>query len=32
MPQKAWSAKREHQYAHIKQGQLERGKPAPLAG
>lgn len=31
MPQKAWSAKRERQYAHIKQSQLERGKAEPLA-
>jgi len=25
MPQKAWSAKRERQYEHIKEGVLERG-------
>jgi hypothetical protein len=31
MPQKAWSAKRERQYAHIKDSLLERGKPEPLA-
>ena len=31
MPQKAWSAKRERQYAHIKESLLERGKPEPLA-
>jgi hypothetical protein len=31
MPQKAWSAKRERQYAHIKESLLERGKPKPLA-
>lgn len=31
MPQKAWSAKRERQYAHIKQSLLERGKAEPLA-
>jgi len=31
MPQKAWSAKRERQYVHIKEGLLERGKPQPLA-
>jgi hypothetical protein len=31
MPQKAWSAKRERQYAHIKESLLERGKPQPLA-
>ncbi len=26
MPQKAWSAKRERQYAHIKEGLKEQGK------
>lgn len=26
MPQKAWNAKRERQYDHIKEGLLERGK------
>ena len=26
MPQEAWSAKRERQYEHIKQGLLERGE------
>ncbi len=26
MPQKAWSAKRERQYDHIKEGLLERGE------
>ncbi len=26
MPQKAWSKKRERQYEHIKDGQLEQGK------
>jgi hypothetical protein len=26
MPQRAWSAKRERQYEHIKSGLLERGK------
>ena len=26
MPQRAWSAKRERQYEHIKEGLLERGK------
>src|SRR5689334_14180898 len=26
MPQKAWSAKRERQYKHIKEGVLERGE------
>ncbi|MBC7916846.1 MAG: plasmid stabilization protein [Rhodoferax sp.] len=31
MPQAAWSAKRERQYAHIKESLLERGKPKPLA-
>jgi hypothetical protein len=31
MPQKVWSAKRERQYAHIKDSLLGRGKPAPLA-
>jgi len=31
MPQKAWSAKRERQYAHVKDSLLESGKPAPLA-
>jgi len=31
MPQKAWSAKRERQYAHIKDSLLEGGKPEPLA-
>jgi hypothetical protein len=31
MPQKAWTAKRERQYVHIKESLLERGKPAPLA-
>ena len=31
MPQKAWSAKRERQYAHIKHSLLERGRPEPLA-
>jgi len=27
MPQKAWSAKRERQYEHIKEGLEERGRP-----
>lgn len=27
MPQEAWSEKRERQYEHIKQSQLEEGKP-----
>ena len=31
MPQKAWSAKRERQYAHIKDSLLERGRPEALA-
>lgn len=31
MPQKAWSAKRERQYAHIKDSLIDRGKPLPLA-
>lgn len=26
MPQQAWSAKRERQYAHIKEGLVERGR------
>jgi hypothetical protein len=31
MPQKAWSAKRDRQYGHIKDSLLERGKPEPVA-
>ncbi|MBE0549495.1 MAG: plasmid stabilization protein [Rubrivivax sp.] len=31
MPKGAWSAKRERQYAHIKDSLAERGKPVPLA-
>jgi len=31
MPRKAWSAKRERQYLHVKDSLLERGKPEPLA-
>jgi hypothetical protein len=31
MPQKAWSEKRERQYAHIKDSLLENGKTQPLA-
>lgn len=31
MPQKAWSAKRERQYSHIKDSLLEGGKPEALA-
>ncbi len=31
MPKNAWSAKRERQYAHIKESLIEHGKPVPLA-
>lgn len=31
MPQKAWSAKRERQYTHIKDSLLEGGKPDSVA-
>ncbi len=31
MPSKVWSAKRERQYAHIKESLIEHGKPMPLA-
>jgi hypothetical protein len=31
MPQGQWSAKRERQYDHIKQGLLERGDSQDLA-
>ena len=31
MPQKAWSAKRERQYAHIKDSLIDRCKSLPLA-
>jgi hypothetical protein len=31
MPQEAWSAKRERQYEHIKEGLEERGRPEGLA-
>jgi hypothetical protein len=31
VPQKAWSAKRERQYDHIKEGLLQRGDPSDLA-
>ena len=31
MPQKAWSAKRERQYEHIKDGLEEQGRPEDLA-
>ena len=31
MPQKAWSAKRERQYVHVKESLLGQGKPEPLA-
>ena len=27
MPQKAWSAKRERQYEHVKEGLAEQGRP-----
>jgi hypothetical protein len=27
MPQRAWNAKRERQYEHIKEGLLDRGEP-----
>ena len=30
MPQKAWSAKRERQYAHIKDSLIDRGKPLQI--
>ena len=32
MPKKAWSAKRERQYGHVKDSLLQRGKPESLAG
>ena len=32
MPQKVWSAKRERQYAHVKESLIDRGKSLPLAG
>ncbi len=31
MPQRAWSAKRERQYEHIKEGLEERGRSEPVA-
>jgi len=31
MPQKIWSAKRERQYAHVKDSLIQRGKPERLA-
>jgi hypothetical protein len=31
MPQQQWSAKRERQYEHIKEGLEERGRPEGLA-
>lgn len=31
MPRNAWSAKRERQYAHVKDSLIDRGKPEPLA-
>lgn len=31
MPQKSWSAKREGQYAHIKESLIDRGKKEALA-
>ena len=31
MPKKAWSAKRERQYAHIKDSLIDQGKAEPLA-
>lgn len=31
MPTNSWSAKRERQYAHIKEGLLKRGKGTQLA-
>jgi hypothetical protein len=31
MPQQAWSAKRERQYEHIKEGQLEQGRDTATA-
>jgi hypothetical protein len=31
MPQPAWSAKRERQYDHIREGLRERGEPEALA-
>ena len=31
MPQKAWSAKRERHYAHIRDSLIDRGQPLLLA-
>jgi hypothetical protein len=31
MPQRIWTAKRERQYKHIKDGLLDRGEPEPVA-
>jgi hypothetical protein len=31
MPQRAWSAKRERQYEHVKEGYEERGTPEDRA-
>jgi len=31
MPQRAWSAKRERQYEHIKESALDRGEPEDTA-
>lgn len=31
MPQKSWNAKRERQYAHVKDSLIDHGKPEPLA-
>lgn len=31
MPQRSWTAKRERQYKHIKEGLLDRGEPVPVA-
>jgi hypothetical protein len=31
MPQKAWSDKRERQYEHVKESELEEGRPEKTA-
>jgi hypothetical protein len=31
MPEKTWSAKRERQYAHVKESLLDQGKPQAVA-
>ncbi|MEX2554385.1 MAG: plasmid stabilization protein [Actinomycetota bacterium] len=31
MPQRSWTAKRERQYKHIKEGLLDRGEPETVA-